>query len=376
MRPLAVLLSAAALAGAAAAPAAAHVRVDGRGWGHGVGLSQYGAYGYALREARDHAWILGHYYPGTRLARGAGGSVRVLLRRTGRPTLCGVRRLRDARGRTVALRERRRYRFTASGAAGLTVTDATTGRRRARVLGPVGVRGGAGWCLSGDADNGVRSGAYRGRAVLVRDGRGILVVNRIGLEPYLLGVVPSEMPASWPAQALAAQAVVARSYAVRGRRPGSAYDLFADTRSQMYRGRAGESPRASAAVRATAGEVLTYRGAVAETFYFSTSGGRTAANEEVWGGAPRPYLRSVKDPHDDLSPYHRWSVTLTDAEAARRLRSVTPGALRRLRVATRTASGRAATVAVTGSQGTALVSAARVQALLQLRSTWFELRSG
>src|SRR5438067_2466371 len=94
---------AAPLAVVPAAPAAAPARaadlvIDGRGWGHGVGLSQYGVYGYALLEARDHAWILAHYYTVTQLARVHTGSIRVLLRRTRRPKLCGVSALRDARG--------------------------------------------------------------------------------------------------------------------------------------------------------------------------------------------------------------------------------------------------------------------------------------
>ena len=82
----------------------------------------------------------------------------------------------------------------------------------------------------------MRNGVYRGRMVLSRDGRAVLAVNSVGLEQYLYGVVPAEMPASWPAEALKAQAVVARSYALRSRRPSEPYDVFADVRSQVYRG--------------------------------------------------------------------------------------------------------------------------------------------
>jgi stage II sporulation protein D len=302
------------------------------------------------------------------------GHVRVLLRRTRAPTLCGAAKLRDARRDVVRLRESHRYRVTARGAAGLTVTDVTTGRRRARVRAPATVRGGASWCLRGRADNGVRNGDYRGRALLSRSGRRILVVNRVALESYLLGVVAAEMPASWSAEALAAQAVIARSYALRSRRPASPFDVYADARSQVYGGRAREWPTTTAAVRATRAEVVTYAGEIAQTFFFSTSGGRTADNEEVWGGAPVPYLRSVADPHDDISPYHDWTVTFTDRQLRERLASVAPGQFQGLRVSERTPSGRAATVAVTGSGGTADVAASRVEALLGLRSTWFSFR--
>src|SRR3954453_9741520 len=109
MRALATAGLAALAALAAAAPARADLVLNGHGWGHGVGLSQYGAYGYALLENRDHAWILGHYYTGTALARSGRGTLRVLLRRTRTPRLCGVTRLRDARGRRLRLSDTRVY---------------------------------------------------------------------------------------------------------------------------------------------------------------------------------------------------------------------------------------------------------------------------
>jgi stage II sporulation protein D len=367
MRLLAALAVPFAATLLAAAPARADVEVRGAGWGHGVGLSQYGAYGYALLDGRDHAWILGHYYPGTGLERRADGRIDVLLHSARRPALCGATALRAAGGRRVRLSGAHAYRFTALGASRLTVRDLTSGRRRARVSAPVTVTGGASWCLRGGR-------AYRGSARLVRSGRRILVVNHVPLERYLLGVVPSEMPASWPAEALEAQADVARSYALRALRAGAAFDVYADTRSQVYGGIASESPASSAAVRATRGEVVTYGGEVAETFFFSTSGGETAGNDEVWGGPPIPYLRPVEDPHDDLSPYHRWTVTFTGRELRKRLADVSPGRFEGLRVADRTPSGRAATVEVTGRGGSAIVSASRIQALLGLRSTWFSFR--
>ena len=155
----------------------------------------------------------------------------------------------------------------------------------------------------------------------------MLAVNRLSLERYLYGVIAAEMPASWPAEALKAQAVVARSYALRSLRPGSSYDVFADVRSQVYRGVAAETAATTAAVRGTRARVVSAGGEVAQTFFFSTSGGRTATNEEAFGGAPLSYLRSVDDPHDDLSPYHTWTATFSEREANRRLRTVLLGDL-------------------------------------------------
>ena len=126
----------------------------------------------------------------------------------------------------------------------------------------------------------------------------------------------------------------------------------------------------TAAVRSTGARVVTVGGEVAQTFFFSTSGGRTASNEEGFGGSPLSYLRSVDDPHDDLSPVHTWSVHFTRREAERRLRSVLSGRLEGLRVATRSPSGRAATVEVRGSEGVQTVGAGTVRTLLGLRSTW------
>jgi stage II sporulation protein D len=112
---------------------------------------------------------------------------------------------------------------------------------------------------------------------------------------------------------------------------------------------------------------------VAQTFSHSTSGGRTAANEEGFGGTPIPYLRSVDDPYDSISPLHDWSVTLTDAQAAKRLKDVRLGDLLDLTVSARSASGRAATVDVVGADGTVQLPADRVRSLLGLRSTWFTI---
>ena len=109
-------------------------------------------------------------------------------------------------------------------------------------------------------------------------------MNGVGLEPYLWGVVPDEMPDEWPAEALRAQAVVARSYALAVRRSSGPFDLYPDVRSQVYGGVAAEEASTTAAVNATAGRVLLYGGKVATTFFFSTSGGRTASVEDAWRG--------------------------------------------------------------------------------------------
>src|SRR6185312_3500579 len=160
---------------------------------------------------------------------------------------------------------------------------------------------------------------YRGSVQIDVTAGKLRAINMVGLEQYLYGVVPSEMPFNWLPEALKAQAVVARSYALATRRTG-AFDLYPDTRSQVYLGIEHEKPSTNAAVNATAGQVVLYEGEVAKTFFFSTSGGRTASAEDVWG-EPVPYLVSVADPYDSISPHHDWGpLVFTGAKLAKVLK--------------------------------------------------------
>ena len=180
---------------------------------------------------------------------------------------------------------------------------------------------------------------YRGQ-LQVNASKTLQLVNSVGLEPYLYGVVPREVPFHWPVEALKAQAVVARSYALAVRKTG-AYDVYADTRSQVYGGIAAERPTTNAAVDATAGQVLLYEGKVATTFFFSTSGGRTASIEDVWtrgeaGPLPRrrsrPVRHRVAAPHVGPVPVHHREADLDvqgSRQAARCARDAQPLAARR-----------------------------------------------
>src|SRR5918994_3227192 len=277
-----VLCAAALVPAATAAPAAKPVFVvSGHGWGHGVGMGQWGARGYALRGHR-YGWILAHYYPGTRLERTSVARVRVLLARNAQDVRIGSKRafrLRDAAGRRWVIR-----------AGGLVLgrnLRPVLGGARVRLRPPLRFLGGA-------RPLRLDGRPYRGALVVRARGVRLSVVNEVELERYLRGVVPYEMPHDWPREALRAQAVVARSYALATRKDGRAYDLFADERSQVYGGLRAETPESDAAVAATRGRVLLWRGRVATTFYHSTSGGRTAAVADVWPRARRAsYLRSV-----------------------------------------------------------------------------------
>jgi SpoIID/LytB domain protein len=181
------------------------------------------------------------------------------------------------------------------------------------------------------------------------------------------------MPPSWHPEALKAQAVAARSYALSHLTSGTYYDVFDDTRSQVYDGVVAEERRTNAAVAATAGEVRRYRGALAETFFYSSSGGWTAANEDVWGSSPIPYLRSVEDPWDRISPHHSWGPTrYSRAALDSALGGYAPGTLRDVVVRVNR-SRRADSVAVAATGGRSSLSGEQLRYLLGLKSSWFRI---
>jgi stage II sporulation protein D len=336
--------------------------VSGRGWGHGVGLGQWGANGFA-RHGASYAEILAHYYRGTQLGKAGATRMRVLL---------------VERAKSVAL----------SSAAPLAVTDASGAEYELAAgrysLGP-GFRlkvdpGAPAQPLPGPlvfaprgAPLAVNGKRYRGTVELAAENGSLRVVNAVPLEAYLLGVVPSEMPSSWPPEALKAQAVAARSYALATRKPNGPFDAYADVRSQVYGGLDAENPATSAAAQATAGEIVLYQGKVATTYFFSTSGGKTANLTEVWPGSqPVPYLVSVPDPYDTASPHHTWGPVPIVSQALRSgLKLASAPVDARVKVGS---SGRASQLVLTLENGSeAVVPAATVRSALGLRSTWFRI---
>jgi stage II sporulation protein D len=251
--------------------------ITGAGDGHGVGMSQEGAYGLAVHGYSDMA-ILAHYYSGTAIGHARRGTI-------------------------------------------------------VRVL--VGSK-----------------------------------VRRIPLERYVRGVVAAEVPSTWPAAALEAQAIASRTYALTSDAGGARFQVYADSRSQVYEGRAGETARTNAAVAATAGQVVTYAGRPAVTYFFASSGGMTEDVQDGFPGAePEPWLRGVVDPYDQ-GPLHRWRVTMSFASAAARLGGLVRGSLRGIEVLERGYSPRVVRAAILGSNGSTQVSGPELAARLGLSATW------
>jgi SpoIID/LytB domain protein len=180
------------------------------------------------------------------------------------------------------------------------------------------------------------------------------------------------MPDRWPAEALQAQAVVARTYALTHLQKGGDFDLYPDTRSQVYLGIAHEAPSATAAVQATAGQVVLYGGKVATTYFFSSSGGRTASAPEVFASAAAtPYLVSVNDPYDAISPHHRWGPFVVSAKRLRKMLGVR-GALSDVTLELGP-SGRVETITGVGAQGASSMKGWDFRRALDLDSTWFRV---
>jgi stage II sporulation protein D len=363
VRVLPTILALLLLAPATAGAAVRHV-IKGAGFGHGIGMSQYGAYGYSLEGGRFKG-ILAHYYKGTDLEPAPGRPVRVLLQPN--DPYIRVRGATSANGRK--LRRSSTYVARRSG-SGVRLSTAS-GRRVATFDSPLRLSAGGDdpVRLLGPALNYIRDGLYRGAIEVRPDGGGVTAINVIDLDPYVKGVVAGEMPSSWPLEALKVQAVAARTYALATRKTTGVFDQYPDTRSQVYKGVTGESVRSNAAVDQTRGLILTYGGVPAVTYYFSTSGGHTENVEYSFIGAlSKPWLVGVPDPYDTRSPYHRWKVSFSTGTLTRALGA--PGAFKRLKVLKRGASPRVVRARVIGTRGSRTITGPQIRAALGLRDTW------
>lgn len=245
----------------------------------------------------------------------------------------------------------------------------------------------------------VNGRGYRGVVEILQGRTGLTLVNRVGLEAYLQGVVSAEMGRRAPAEqeALRAQAVVSRTYALRNLRRWAVqgFDLYASVADQVYGGAGSETPEGVAAVQATRGLALTYGGAPIDAFFYSTCGGRTAEGTEVFRAAERPYLRSVADvaangaAYCNISPRYYWREEWTGEALGATLRRTLPAAtgvpgeqvreVSDVRVTYRTGSGRVGQLAIGLRQSEVRVDGPAVRQVLRppsgelLRSSAFNL---
>lgn len=201
---------------------------------------------------------------------------------------------------------------------------------------------------------------YRGSFARMPNGE---IVNTVPLEQYLYGVVSREMPPSWPAAALQAQAIVARTYVLQRSNPERDYDLVPSEADQVYTGLDGEHPQSSSAVDATVGQALRYRSGFAQAVYSSCCGGHTESSSDAWGGAPLPYLAGVVCGHCNDSPWYSWTqhvpLELVQSALLAQLRGI--GNVRAITLEMPDQSGRAHFWSFDGESGSQQVKAADVR---------------
>ncbi len=363
-------------------PKSKQITVRGHGFGHGHGMSQYGAYG-AARQGLTHEEILDFYYPGTSWGK-VTGKVRVLITADTTTDLVvspapGLR-VRD-RGTATSYRLPEpdgvtRWRLDV--VAGQSVVQYLTDRwrtwrvdGRATLVGDGQLRADGPLTLWTPAGSRTYRGILRAASPTVGS-RERDTVNVLPMDGYVQGVIPAEVPASWPAEAVRAQAVAARTYAAWSQAANAEryYQICDTTSCQVYGGVSSEDPRGNDAVAATRRRILTYADAPAFTQFSSSSGGWTSAGSV-------PYLRAFADPYDghDANPVRSWTVKVD----ARRLERAYPalGTLRRIRVITRDGNGqwrgRVGTMVLDGTKADRTVSGDTFRSLLGLRSSWFTL---
>jgi SpoIID/LytB domain protein len=345
---------------AAAARADSVFSIRGGGNGHGIGMSQYGAYGYALHGA-DYRFILAHYYQGTTLGTvSPRQTVRVLLA-TGTASVSGASTIS---GSAKPLSPASTYTVTAKG--GRLVLATAAGKKVGTFPAPLTISGPAPLTVPGH-------GTYRGSLQFTPAAGGVQTVNVVALDDYVRGVVAAEMPSGWAPAALEAQAVAARTYAITTSVDGPGYDLYPDTRSQMYGGVGAETAATDAAVAATSGQVVTYGGKPVVTYFSASSGGHTESIQNVWAGAtPEPWLVGVPDPYDSAgqNPYHSWGMQMSLTAAAHRLGGLVKGTLVGIRVTRHGLSPRIIEAQVVGTRGTTTVTGAQLQSIFGLDDTW------
>lgn len=360
-------------------PSDAKVTVRGHGYGHGTGMSQYGAQG-AARKGLGHRKILKFYYPGTRVG-SATGRIRVKLNSdTTDGVLVQARsklRVRDlAKGKSFLAPANGATRWRLEPAGSGTSVDFQRGGawQRYRLFSGTGEFFAGGRPIKLVLPNG-STPRYRGRLRSAAPAAGSSqrdTVNVVQMEQYLRGVVPHEVPALWSPAALRAQSVAARTYAAYERaRPARHYDICDTTSCQVYRGRDGEHANTDAAIKASRWQALTYRGSYAFTQFSASSGGWTKKGS-------RPYLKAKRDPYDNWAGngVHNWKVTFSDNKLERLFPAV--GNLTRIVVNRRDGKGqwggRIESVTFIGKRGRATVSGDTMRWRLGLRSTYATFR--
>ena len=265
--------------------------------------------------------------------------------------------LMTVRGLPGGTREIRRLQLRRQGGGLMAVMDGQTRRLGAGTL----------LTVQNNDPRGIWLGQHRYQGALHISGRGgrLRGVNALGIETYLASVVGSEMPHQWPLAALQAQAVAARTYALRQRSRGGGWDVKATVASQVYRGLESVTPSTLEAVKTTHSLVLVHNGRLIDAVFHSSSGGITEASGMVWR-RQHPYLVSVQD-YDQHSPVHRWQERFDSLGLRQRLPEI--GGVVGVDVLDRSSSGRVRQARLRGPRGSLVLKGTELRRRLGLKST-------
>jgi len=350
----------------------------GHGYGHGIGMGQYGAAG-AARSGKTYWSILSRYYPGTTQATRS-SRIRVLIsgdttRNVKIVSKAGTT-FRIGSGSAVTLPTTmgggtvERWSIEQDGGSASTLEYRVDGDWHVYKSwsGPAGrfEAGTLGLILPDESVRTYRTSLVAAHPEAGSSGRD--TVNELSLDDYTRGVVPREMPSTWPAEALKAQSVAARTYGARAIRSSSYFDICDTTACQVYGGVTSEKSSTNAAVTATAGKILTYQGLPAYTQFSASTGGYTDQG-------PQPYLRAVSDPWDDWSgnSRHSWSISVSASKIASEYPSI--GTLKSLQVTSRNGfgdwGGRVRGLKLVGTKSTKTITGNDARWAFGLRSNWF-----
>jgi len=338
----------------------------GGGTEHGIGMSQYGARGLA-KLGKNYQEILSYYYQNTHLANKNTASLKIrvgLVLGGAGGKICSLAGSAKVLARTIPengcanISQNQITIFDASGKNLATITN--PGDVTIAPLTAAGVLR-VDYKMSGYNE-------YYGAMQVKNIGGSLYTINIVSFEQYLKGVVPSEMPHSWPAEALKAQAIAARSYAFRAIKPQAVFDVDDTTRFQVYLGKKHQSTETDKAVDETSGQVVVYGAEVIPTYYHSTSGGYTENNENVWGGSPRPYLRAVPSLWEEDSPWWKWSSKVFSRDELSKIfannAETNVGTLQKIEILNRGISGRVIAIRLTGSAGSVEVTGQTVRKVI------------
>ncbi|MCU1676266.1 MAG: hypothetical protein JWM93_1024 [Frankiales bacterium] len=368
-------------------PSSGQIALQGHGYGHGIGMSQYGAQG-AARQGVTYDAILSTYYPGTAIAKRS-GSIRVLISQDTSDAV-DVQAASGLRFRKLVGSYSASLPTSVGGAKVKTwrivrvSSRPTQSTLQYRTTGGYRVYKSIRWTGDGQFEGPARIGLvlpggsvvrYRGAirsAVPSKGSTARDTVNVLPIEHYVRGVIAAEMPAGWAPEALKAQAVAARTYGVRSLAPSRYYDICSTTACQVYGGASRETASTDAAARATSGQYVTYQGVAALTQFSSSSGGRTSAGSQ-------PYLVATADPYDGWpgNANHDWTTTVSAATIQKAYPGI--GTLRKLAVTKRTGGGswggRVGSVDLVGTRSTMTISGDDARWAFGLKSNWFGFES-